>query len=144
MAKSSLWRFLSESRSGAGIEYLPVLSVISAKRKGPRRLCGAARLIWHKRRDSRMWEVGFGRSLEGRRCICQKNGIAFMVLTQRLGFPHGRTAAADSSRGPSSVASGIDRAIDEKSDYDSEFRILPPDTAVRYIHSVGHPVFGSS
>src|SRR5215471_3946452 len=38
----------------------------------------------------------------------------------------------------------IDRAIDEKSDYDLEFRILPPDTAVRYIHSVGHPVFGSS
>src|SRR5215469_156821 len=38
----------------------------------------------------------------------------------------------------------IDRAIGEKSDYDLEFRILPPDTAVRYIHSVGHPVFGSS
>src|SRR5215831_9837320 len=37
----------------------------------------------------------------------------------------------------------IDRAIDEQSDYDLEFRILPPDTAVRYIHSVGHPVFGS-
>src|SRR5215472_3394497 len=38
----------------------------------------------------------------------------------------------------------IYRAIDEKSDYDLEFRILPPDTAVRYIHSVGHPVLGSS
>ena len=38
----------------------------------------------------------------------------------------------------------IDRAIDEKSDYDLEFRILPPDTAVRYIHSVGRPVFGPS
>jgi PAS domain S-box-containing protein len=38
----------------------------------------------------------------------------------------------------------IDRAIYEKSDYDLEFRILPPDRAVRYIHSVGHPVFGSS
>src|SRR5215831_9259483 len=37
----------------------------------------------------------------------------------------------------------IDRAIDEQSDYDLEFRILPPDTAVRYIHSVAHPVFGS-
>jgi len=36
------------------------------------------------------------------------------------------------------------RAIDEKSDYDLEFRILPPDTPVRYVHSVGHPVFGSS
>src|SRR6516165_4737810 len=38
----------------------------------------------------------------------------------------------------------IDRAIDEKSEYDVEFRILPPDTAVRYVHSVGQPVFGSS
>jgi len=38
----------------------------------------------------------------------------------------------------------IDRAIDEKSDYDLEIRILPPDTAVRYVHSVGQPVFGSS
>src|SRR5215475_12056290 len=37
----------------------------------------------------------------------------------------------------------IDRAIDEQSDYELEFRIQPPDTAVRYIHSVGHPVFGS-
>jgi PAS domain S-box-containing protein len=38
----------------------------------------------------------------------------------------------------------IDRAIDEKSDYDLEIRILPPDTTVRYVHSVGQPVFGSS
>jgi PAS domain S-box-containing protein len=38
----------------------------------------------------------------------------------------------------------IDRAIDEKSDYDLEVRILPPDTAVRYVHSLGHPVLGSS
>ena len=38
----------------------------------------------------------------------------------------------------------IDRAIDEKSDYDLEIRILPPDKTVRYVHSVGQPVFGSS
>ena len=38
----------------------------------------------------------------------------------------------------------INRAIDEKSDYDLEFRILLPDGAVRYVHSVGQPVFGSS
>jgi len=38
----------------------------------------------------------------------------------------------------------IDRAVDEKSDYDLEFRILLPDGTVRYIHSVGQPVFGSS
>ena len=35
----------------------------------------------------------------------------------------------------------INRAIAEKSDYDVEFRILPPHSAVRYIHSVGRPVF---
>ena len=38
----------------------------------------------------------------------------------------------------------IDRAIDEKSDYDLEFRILSPVTGVRYVHSVGQPVFGSA
>jgi signal transduction histidine kinase len=37
----------------------------------------------------------------------------------------------------------IDRAITEKSDYDVEFRILPPHAPVRFIHSVGHPVLGS-
>ena len=38
----------------------------------------------------------------------------------------------------------IDRAIAEKSDYDVEFRILPPRSAARYIRSVGHPVLGPS
>jgi signal transduction histidine kinase len=38
----------------------------------------------------------------------------------------------------------IDRAIDEKSGYDLEFRILSPVTAVRYVRSVGQPVFDSS
>ena len=38
----------------------------------------------------------------------------------------------------------IHRAIEEKSDYDLEFRILLRDGTVRYVHSVGQPVFGSS
>jgi PAS domain S-box-containing protein len=38
----------------------------------------------------------------------------------------------------------IDRAIAEKSDYDVEFRILPPDTPLRFIHAVGHPVLSLS
>jgi PAS domain S-box-containing protein len=38
----------------------------------------------------------------------------------------------------------IDRAIAEKSDYDVEFRTLPPHGPSRYIHSVGHPVLGPS
>jgi PAS domain S-box-containing protein len=38
----------------------------------------------------------------------------------------------------------IDRAVAEKSDYDVEFRILPPNSAVKYIHSVGLPVLDSS
>jgi len=38
----------------------------------------------------------------------------------------------------------IDRAVAEKSDYDVEFRILPPHSAVKYIHSVGHPILDSS
>ena len=38
----------------------------------------------------------------------------------------------------------IDRAIAEKADYDVEFRILPPDVPLRFIHSVGRPVLSPS
>jgi PAS domain S-box-containing protein len=38
----------------------------------------------------------------------------------------------------------IDRAIDEKSDYEVEFRLLFPDGTVKYLHTIGHPVFGTS
>jgi len=37
----------------------------------------------------------------------------------------------------------IDRAIDEKSDYEVEFRILLPDGTVKYIYTVGHPVLNA-
>jgi len=35
----------------------------------------------------------------------------------------------------------LDQAIDTKSEYEVEFRILFPDGTVKHIHSVGHPVF---
>jgi PAS domain S-box-containing protein len=38
----------------------------------------------------------------------------------------------------------LDRAVAEKSDYEMEFRILPPHTPVSFVRSVGHPVLGSS
>jgi PAS domain S-box-containing protein len=38
----------------------------------------------------------------------------------------------------------IDRAVAENSDYDIEFRILLPGGTVKYIQSVGHPVFDAS
>jgi PAS domain S-box-containing protein len=38
----------------------------------------------------------------------------------------------------------IDRAINEKSDYDVEFRILLPSATVKYVHSVGHPALDAS
>jgi PAS domain S-box-containing protein len=38
----------------------------------------------------------------------------------------------------------IERAIAEKSGYDVEFRILPPHSGVRYIHSVGRPILDPS
>jgi len=37
-----------------------------------------------------------------------------------------------------------DRAIREKSEYQVEFRILLPDGTVKYIHTVGHPVFNAA
>jgi PAS domain S-box-containing protein len=38
----------------------------------------------------------------------------------------------------------IDRAIDEKSDYEVEFRIVLPDGTLKYIHAVGHPALNAS
>ncbi len=38
----------------------------------------------------------------------------------------------------------IDRAIAEKSDYEGEFRIIPPGGTVKYIQTVGHPVLNAS
>jgi PAS domain S-box-containing protein len=38
----------------------------------------------------------------------------------------------------------VDRAIGEKSDYELEFRILPPGGPVRFVHAVGHPVVNAS
>jgi PAS domain S-box-containing protein len=38
----------------------------------------------------------------------------------------------------------IDRAIDRKSDYEVESRILLPDATTKYIHTVGHPVLDAS
>src|SRR4030088_2292294 len=38
----------------------------------------------------------------------------------------------------------IDRAIDRKADDEVEFRILLPDAATKYIHTVGHPVLNAS
>jgi PAS domain S-box-containing protein len=38
----------------------------------------------------------------------------------------------------------IDRAINAKSDYEVEYRILLPGGAVRYLRSVGHPVLNAS
>jgi formate hydrogenlyase transcriptional activator len=38
----------------------------------------------------------------------------------------------------------LDRAVTEKSDYEVEFRILLPGGSVKYIHTIGHPVFNAS
>ena len=38
----------------------------------------------------------------------------------------------------------IDQAIEEKSDYEVEFRLLFPDGTIKYLQVFGHPVFGTS
>jgi PAS domain S-box-containing protein len=38
----------------------------------------------------------------------------------------------------------IERAINEKSDYDLEYRVLLPGGTVRHLHSVGHPVLDAT
>ena len=41
-------------------------------------------------------------------------------------------------------AGEVERAIAEKADYDLEFRILFPNGKVKWIHTVGHPVFSAA
>jgi PAS domain S-box-containing protein len=38
----------------------------------------------------------------------------------------------------------VNRAIDEKSDYELEYRVLFPSGAIKYLHIVGHPILNSS
>jgi PAS domain S-box-containing protein len=38
----------------------------------------------------------------------------------------------------------VDRAIDQKSDYDIEFRLFLPDGLTKYLHAFGHPVLNRS
>jgi PAS domain S-box-containing protein len=38
----------------------------------------------------------------------------------------------------------IERAIQERSDYDIEFRIIWPNGTVKWLHTVGHPIFSAS
>ena len=38
----------------------------------------------------------------------------------------------------------IDRAIDQRSDFEVEFRLLFPDGTVKYLQAIGHPVFETS
>ena len=38
----------------------------------------------------------------------------------------------------------LERAIREKSDYEVEFRLLPPDGKLKWVHTVGHPVLSAA
>src|SRR5438270_1431335 len=51
-----------------------------------------------------------------------------------------RTHPEDRAR----LKGAIDRAIDRKSDYEVEFRIVLPDDTTKYIHTVGHPILNAS
>jgi PAS domain S-box-containing protein len=43
-----------------------------------------------------------------------------------------------------SLQEAFQRAVRKRSNYDLNFRIVRPDGAIRYIHSVGHPIFNQS
>jgi PAS domain S-box-containing protein len=38
----------------------------------------------------------------------------------------------------------VERAIDDKADYETMFRILLPDGSIKYVHTIGHPVLDKS
>lgn len=43
-----------------------------------------------------------------------------------------------------SLEQAFDRTVQERRDYDLEFRIIRPDGAIRHIHSIGRPIFNES
>ena len=74
-----------------------------------------------------------------------KNGIACMVSIRKRACRLGTNVWTHfSSNECDGRQQAIDRAINEKSDYEVEYRILLPGGAVRYIRSVGHPVLNAS
>ena len=58
---------------------------------------------------------------------------SFETLLQRI-HPEDRARAAEV----------IQRAVRERTDYEVDWRIVPPDGGIKYIHAEGHPVFNSS
>jgi PAS domain S-box-containing protein len=99
--------------------------------------CGGARVIWQKRR---VWQVAGRDALhlsdEWYRIYGFDPEDGIPTLEQRLQRIHPEDRAK--------WREAIDRAVSEKSDYDVEFRIALPDAAVKYIHTVGHPVSDAS
>jgi len=52
----------------------------------------------------------------------------------------GRTHPDDQKR----VRELFDRSITQKTDFDADYRIVLPDGAIKYLHSIGHPSFNES
>src|SRR5713101_9747418 len=62
----------------------------SPQQSGRKRRCGGARVIWQKRRGSRIRGVGPGGQWEETRYISPTNGIAYMASIQKRACPFGR------------------------------------------------------
>src|ERR1700674_5277271 len=56
--------------------------------------CGGARVIWRKRRGSRIRGVGPGAYQDGTPCISPRNGIAYMDLIQNRASQLGKTGCS--------------------------------------------------
>ena len=67
------------------------------------------------------------------------------------GFDHGKNEHAWDERlkrvppeDQSKWEAAVDRAISEKSDYELEKRLVPPNGLTKYVHLIGHPILNSS
>ena len=64
---------------------------------------------------------------------------------RRLVRPHARCGGSDSTR---RIASSIDesaqKALEDKGDYVNDYRIVCPDGGLKFIHTIGHPIFNDA
>ena len=58
--------------------------------------------------------------------------------------PSEKSFARGSSTGSRQPSTRMDRAIGERTDFEVDFRALLPDGTIKYLHSIGHPVFNAA
>src|ERR1039458_7674269 len=89
--RSFPWKSVSVRSRRKRARLSPVPSATSPNESWRRKHCGGARVIWQKRRGSRIRGVGPGGYQKETPCISPRNGIAYTALIQNRACRLGKT-----------------------------------------------------